>query len=79
MWVLILLVFDFQRPVGALIDASETEAEPPTLYHKVPAALTQSMKTLRVNNLVYITSGVVLHIPPFVLIEECQDGILNNF
>lgn len=52
-WVLILLVFDFQRPVGALIDASETEAEPPTLYNKVPAALTlfMSMKTLRVNNL----------------------------
>ncbi|KAM7401069.1 hypothetical protein PAMA_005322 [Pampus argenteus] len=28
------------RPVGALIDASETEAEPPTLYNKVPAVPT---------------------------------------
>lgn len=33
-------MFDFQRPVGALIDTAETEAESHTLYHKVPALLT---------------------------------------
>lgn len=37
--VLVFLVINFQRPVGALIDASETEADSHTLYHKVPALL----------------------------------------
>lgn len=49
-FVLVFLVINFQRPVGALIDASETEAESHSLYQKVPADLSLSMKTFSVNN-----------------------------
>lgn len=59
------VVFIFQRPVGALIDAAETEAETHTLYHKVPAALfpfTHTiMKTFSVNH----------------LLRECLNALLN--
>lgn len=46
----VLFVCDFQRPVGALIDAVETEAEPtPTpVYNKVPAALLKTIRCLSV-------------------------------
>lgn len=45
------VVSTFQRPVGALIDAAETEADTHTLYHKVPAALIPFTHTIGVNHL----------------------------
>lgn len=42
-------VLTFQRPVGALIDAADTEADAHTLYHKVPTALTLFAHTVNEN------------------------------